>query len=60
MCVHMEEFNWSYPTQGIVLILEAIGCQIKSPGVYVGYVSLSCGSWVSLGPHNDTSVAAAL
>ena len=33
MCVHMKEFNWSYPTQEIVLILEAIGHQIKSPVV---------------------------
>lgn len=56
----MKEFNWSYPTQGILLILETIDCQIKSPVVYVGYVSLSCGLWVSLGPHSDTGVAAAL
>lgn len=34
-----KEFNWSYPTWGIMLLLEVIGCQIKSPVPGVGYFS---------------------
>lgn len=41
ICIHTHiytHFNWSYPTQQIMSLLEAIGFQIQSPGANAGHV----------------------
>lgn len=34
-------YIWNYPAQGIMLLSEAIACQIKSPVPHMAYLPLS-------------------